>query len=47
MMPGGNESRNTSRSGWWRRTPSFGGLKITALPTMSAGISVVKVSISG
>ena len=33
--------------GAWSSTPYFGGLKITVLPIISAGISVVKISLRG
>ena len=45
--PGGKASRNASSSGSYSSTPSFGVLKTTGLPMISAGISVVKVSFSG
>jgi len=47
ITPAGKLSRKASSSGRISSTPNLAGLNTTVLPMIKAGISVVKVSLSG
>src|SRR3989338_10950160 len=47
MTPGGKQAFQAGKRGTWERAPKRGSLRMAVLPTMSAGMTSVRLSFCG